>query len=87
MDTVGMSHRSVFVLGFGISDAYLCTVTANENYFVYSFRFIEGWKLESSGELEGLRNFIPFELNKQSYLFAPSSRNSSLLTVVKHGSV
>ncbi|CAG9816474.1 unnamed protein product [Phaedon cochleariae] len=80
---IGVS--SFYTGGYGVSDAYLAIITGTDKYFIYSFEFLEGWKLISSGELEGVRNFIPFEMEKQSYLFAPSSKTSSLLTVVKSG--
>ncbi|XP_063929204.1 uncharacterized protein LOC135141748 [Zophobas morio] len=80
-----ISSLSVFYAeGFGISDAYLCLVTTNGEYFIYSYWFIEGWKLEFSGELDDVRVLVPFKLNKKSYLLAPSAKRSSLLTLVEH---
>ncbi|XP_030756290.1 uncharacterized protein LOC115882382 [Sitophilus oryzae] len=80
-----VTGMSVFYVGgFGISDAYLTIITEN-NYKIYSFQYIDGWKLESSGNIKGLRNLIPFEVNDQLYLFAPSEEESSLLSVIKHG--
>ncbi|XP_056645403.1 uncharacterized protein LOC130450794 [Diorhabda sublineata] len=77
---------SFYTGGFGISDAYLCIVTSNEQYYIYSYQFIEGFKLKLNGQLEGLKNLIPIQIKTQTYLFAPSAKNSSLLTVVKNGS-
>ncbi|KAG5899454.1 hypothetical protein JTB14_015307 [Gonioctena quinquepunctata] len=74
-----------YIGGFGVSDAHLCVTTDKENYFIYEFRFLEGWKLKSRGHLDGLRNFVPFELNRKSYIFAPSSNTSALFTIVKNG--
>lgn len=45
-----------------------------------------GWKLISSGVLEGLKNIIPLELADEDYVMALSARNNSLLTIVKNGS-
>ncbi|CAG9855477.1 unnamed protein product [Phyllotreta striolata] len=80
---VGIS--SFYVGGFGISDVYLCLVTSHENYYIYTYRFLEGLVLKSKGNLEGLQDFVPFEHNNQSYLFVPSTNYSSLLTVVTNG--
>lgn len=94
--SAGKTIKTFFILqeifnslptGFGISDAYMSLVTSNENYYIYTYKFMEGWKLVSNDHIEGLRNLIPLELNGQVYLFAPSKNNSSLLTVIRNGSV
>lgn len=54
-------------------------------FFMYTFQFLEGWKLISDGEMEGLLSLIPLELNDNTYLFAPSKVSSNLLSVVKQG--
>uniref|UniRef100_A0AAR5PVR9 VWFD domain-containing protein n=1 Tax=Dendroctonus ponderosae TaxID=77166 RepID=A0AAR5PVR9_DENPD len=78
---------SVFYIGdFGISDAYLCIVT-EDNYRIYSFQYIDGWKLESRGLIRGLRNLIPVEIEHQLYLFAASTKQSSLLKVAQFGAL
>lgn len=79
-------HRFLFS-GFGIGDAYLCAVAKDGYFYVYSFCEVEGWKTEATGVLMGLQQLIPFELNEKLYLFAPSSKISSLLTVMKHSYV
>lgn len=71
-------------LDFGISDAYLCIVT-EDIYRIYSFQYIDGWKLESRGLIKGLKNLIPFEIEQQLYLFAASTKQSSLLKVAQFG--
>lgn len=81
-----LSHRYL-LSGFGIGDAYMCAVTRDGNFYVYSFCDLEGWKMEATGVLIGLQNLVPFELNEKLYLFAPSSKISSLLTVMKHSNV
>lgn len=70
---------------FGISDAYLSIVTETSQFYLYSFAYLEGWKLMARGELNGLQSFVPFVLKKQTYLFAPSEEPSNLLTVAKQG--
>ncbi|CAH0562664.1 unnamed protein product [Brassicogethes aeneus] len=81
-----VSGISVFYTGgFGISDAYLCIVSENDRYFIYSFQFIAGWRLEWNGEMDGLKKLIPFDISNQSYLLAPTSKLSTLFAVVKHG--
>ncbi|KAF7274468.1 hypothetical protein GWI33_012887 [Rhynchophorus ferrugineus] len=80
-----VTGMSVFYVGgFGISDAYLAVVT-EDSYRIYSFQYVDGWKLEISGKIKGLKNLLPVELNKQLYLFAASDKESSLLSVIKHG--
>ncbi|EFA11168.2 hypothetical protein TcasGA2_TC004775 [Tribolium castaneum] len=80
-----VSSLSVYYAGgFGISDAYLSVVTQNNKYFIFSFQFIAGWKLESSGQLDGVKVLVPFRMDKKSYLLAPS-KTSSMLSVVEHG--
>lgn len=59
----------------------------NGDFNIYSFKDIEGWKLEVSGSLQGLADLIPLEMNKMSYLFAPSSTYTKLLAIVKHSDV
>ncbi|XP_044256902.1 uncharacterized protein LOC123006464 [Tribolium madens] len=81
-----VSSLSVFYAeGFGISDAYLSVVTKNNKYFIFSFQFIAGWKVESTGQLDGIKVLVPFTINKKSYILAPS-KTSSLLAVVEHDS-
>ncbi|CAG9759594.1 unnamed protein product [Ceutorhynchus assimilis] len=76
---------SVFYIGdFGISEAYLCIVT-EDNYRVYSFQYIDGWKLESRGMIRGLRKLEPFEIGNQLYLFASTDGVGSVLSIVKNG--
>ncbi|KAF5303213.1 hypothetical protein FQR65_LT08293 [Abscondita terminalis] len=71
---------SVFYEGnIGMSDSYLCIVTKNGNFFIYSYRYIEGWKIRSSGEIEGLQLLVPFKLGDTHYLFAASNKLSLLL--------
>lgn len=84
---VGVPYNCIKYLhfaGFGISDAYLSIVVKNGSFYIYSFKQLEGWKLKSNGNLRGLQAFVPLEINHKSYLFAPSSNISLLLTVIKH---
>lgn len=81
------SSTNIMFSGFGISDAYLCAVMANGDFNIYSFTEIEGWKLESTGSFQGLTDLIPIEIDKKSYLFAPSSSHTKLLIIVKHSYV
>lgn len=60
---------------------------SNGAFNIYSFNEIEGWKLGSSGRFEGLTDLIPIEMNKMSYLFAPSSVHTRLLAIVKQSYV
>ncbi|KAL1493109.1 hypothetical protein ABEB36_011235 [Hypothenemus hampei] len=77
---------SVFYIGdFGISEAYLCIVTEN-NYQIYSYQYIDGWKLDATGIIRGLRNLIPLEIDDQLYLFAASTEKSFLLKIVQYRS-
>ncbi|XP_018332377.1 uncharacterized protein LOC108741903 [Agrilus planipennis] len=85
LDSPVISVSAFYSGGFGISDAFLCIVTENGHFYIYSFQYIQGWKLESKGELEGLRALIPFEVNNNIYIFAPSVASSFLLKVMKHG--
>ncbi|VEN58436.1 unnamed protein product [Callosobruchus maculatus] len=80
---VGIS--SFYTGGFGISDAFLSVVTSNSDIYIYSFKFIVGWNLEIKMRIEGATELVPFEVNGESLLFVSSSRNSSILTVVKNG--
>lgn len=84
MDEPVLGMSVFYIGGFGISEAYLNIIT-EDNYRIYSFQYIDGWKLESKGTIRGLKNLIPFELNEQLYLFAATSGVSSLLRVAKHG--
>lgn len=70
---------------YGTSDAYLSIVNGYNNFYIYSYNYLEGWKLESNGQIDGLNSLIPFSLNNKQYIFASSSNSSSLLTVVKYG--
>uniref|UniRef100_A0A6P7FVF0 Uncharacterized protein LOC114333090 n=1 Tax=Diabrotica virgifera virgifera TaxID=50390 RepID=A0A6P7FVF0_DIAVI len=81
---IGIS--TFYTKGIDITEAYLCIVTSSERYYIYSYRYLEGFKLKCSGVIEGLTNIIPLNYNKQLYLFAGSAKSSSLLTVVKSGS-
>ncbi|XP_060516237.1 uncharacterized protein LOC132695789 [Cylas formicarius] len=83
-DATVFGLSAFYVGGFGISDAYLCIVT-EENYRIFNFQFIDGWRLESQGTITGLRGLVSFQMNNQQYLFASSKEKSFLLTVVKHG--
>lgn len=83
-----MSQRECdSVLGFGISDAYLCTIMRNGDFNIYSFKEIEGWKLEVVGGFQGLTDLIPMEVSRMSYLFAPSSTHTKLLAIAKQSYV
>ncbi|XP_017785532.1 PREDICTED: uncharacterized protein LOC108568764 [Nicrophorus vespilloides] len=79
------SVSTFYTGGAGISDAYLTAVTDNNHFYVYSYQYLAGWKLESEGEIDGLKALVPFRLNYEQLLFAPSITKSSILTVVKHG--
>lgn len=76
-----------YILDLGNSDVYLCIVTENGDFSIYSFNQIEGLKLESNNRLLGLTDLIPIKINKKSYLFAPSSKFTKLLSIVKQGDV
>lgn len=81
-----MKFLIVLFINLGMQeDAHLAVVTKWDRFYLYKFKFIEGWKQESQGYMEGLKDLIPFVLSGQQYLFAPSSNNSSLLTIVTNG--
>lgn len=63
----------------------MCIVNEYNFFYIYTYNYLEGWKLQSNGEMDGLKSLIPFNLNDKQYLFASSAHNSSLLSVVKYG--
>ncbi|KAF5284772.1 hypothetical protein FQA39_LY04497 [Lamprigera yunnana] len=77
---------SLFYGGYtGLSEPYLCIVTDNGNFHIYSYRYIQGWQILSSGELDGIQVLVPFKLVDTQYLFASSNKASTVLNVIKHG--
>ncbi|GJQ67446.1 hypothetical protein Trydic_g5112 [Trypoxylus dichotomus] len=86
LDSSVNSISSFYSGGFAeYNEAFISLVTEKENFYIYNYAYMEGWKMLSHGEVEGLRLLSPFSLNKQIYLFAPFSRISSLLSPVKQG--
>ncbi|KAL3289954.1 hypothetical protein HHI36_023337 [Cryptolaemus montrouzieri] len=85
-DPLPVSGISLFYAGgFGI-DPYLSVVSESGAYNIYTYTYTEGWQRKFHGIMRGLRNLVPFELNEELYLFAPSTNMSSVLTVVKFDS-
>lgn len=66
-------------------EAYLCIVTKMNKFYLYTFQYLEGWKPISHGKMDGIVGLVPFKINKETYLFAPSKDTSNLLSVVKQG--
>nr|XP_022915414.1 uncharacterized protein LOC111425548 [Onthophagus taurus] len=80
-----ISVSRFYLGGERTKDAYLNVVTETNQFFVYVYKHVEGWIIESQGEIDGLRSLVPFNLNGNIYLLAPSTKLSSLLTVKKYG--
>lgn len=69
----------------GLSDAFLCVVSRSGQFRLYSFKHMQGLKLEAEAELEGLRVMIPFSFNGELHLLASTDQLTTLLNVVTSG--
>ncbi|KAK9758900.1 hypothetical protein QE152_g562 [Popillia japonica] len=80
-----LNSPATSVSPFYAEDGFILAVTQEGSFYVYGFRYIEGWKLLSQGEMEGLRLLTPFKQDGRTYLFAPISGISSLFILNEQG--
>lgn len=68
------------------SDLFLTIVTNDSKFSLYKYNYMEGFRLETIGDLENVRILIPFLQNNKSYLFGVTkNKYAKIYEIVQQG--
>lgn len=86
LNTVPTSLGVFYVGKPGVSDAFLGVSTTDEQFFLYKFCHIEGFKLVMKMELPGVQGFSTFNVGHRQFLFFSSIESQAIFEIIKQSS-
>ncbi|XP_046144396.1 uncharacterized protein LOC114879783 [Osmia bicornis bicornis] len=70
---------------YGQSDSFVIVTTENDQLYIYEYMFAQKFQMKVYHQMDDLQMMVPFDYLGNYYVFAGTSKNSTILRIIQQG--